>query len=74
MCGLAQSGDAGGQLFTLPPRSVLTVYSLAPPAAPALFGGPFANTNPYPLFVDGGQITLDLNTSLVSYTLVPTVT
>ena len=67
-------GDqAVGSFFTLPPRSVLTYYSLSPPAAPALFGGPFSNANPYPLFVDGSN-ALDLNASLFSYTLVPIVT
>lgn len=65
--------QAVGSFFTLPPRSVLTYYSLSPPAAPALFGGPFSNANPYPLFVNGIN-ALDLNASLFSYTLVPIVT
>ena len=72
--GLAQSGTAGGTYATLPPRSVLTTYTLSPPAAPALFGGPFSNANPYPQFVDMGQITLDFNVADQSYTLVPIVT
>jgi hypothetical protein len=72
--GATQSPSATGTYATLPPRSVLTIYSLAPPAAPALFGGPFANANPYPQFVDMGQITFDFNTSIFSYTLVPIVT
>jgi hypothetical protein len=65
---------AVGSFFTLPPRSILTLYSLSPPAAPALYGaGPFSNTNPYPLFVNGID-PLDLNAALQSYTLVPIVT
>ena len=72
--GLAQSGTAGGTYATLPPRSVLTTYTLSPPTAPALFGGPFSNANPYPQFVDMGQITLDFNIADQSYTLVPIVT
>jgi hypothetical protein len=72
--GLAQSGTAGGTYLTLPPRSVLTIYTLSPPAAPDLFGGPFSNANPYPQFVDMGQVTLDFNIAIQSYTLVPIVT
>jgi hypothetical protein len=65
---------AVGSFFTLPPRSILTLYSLSPPAAPALYGaGPFSNTNPYPLFVNGID-PLDLNAAIQSYTLVPIVT
>jgi hypothetical protein len=65
---------AVGSFFTLPPRSILTLYTLSPPAAPELFGaGPFSNTNPYPLFVNGID-PLDLNSALYSYTLVPIVT
>jgi len=68
------AGAAVGSFFTLPPRSILTLYSLSPPAAPALYGaGPFSNTNPYPLFVNGID-PLDLNAAIQSYTLVPIVT
>jgi hypothetical protein len=68
------AGAAVGSFFTLPPRSILTLYSLSPPAAPALYGaGPFSNTNPYPLFVNGID-PLDLNAIVLSYTLVPIVT
>jgi hypothetical protein len=68
------NGTAGGSLVTLPPHSVLTIYTLAPPAAPAVLGGPYLNTNPYPLIVNMGMITFTFNVSGQSYTLVPIVT
>jgi hypothetical protein len=72
--GATQSPSATGTYVTLPPRSVLTIYTLSPPAAPAVFGGPFSNTNPYPQFLDMGQITFDFTLAIQSYTLVPIVT